>query len=137
MFNGGERMHGGERVIEPAFKKAKTDDQWRADPREAFLKISIVLTSQRQRWQVIRQRSSGIHVANNQVRPPADLQQCIRPTVGCDQRPRVSHRLKRRADFDRSRANKDNRTVLSQHGFMFGHDCKPAGFTRRVQARRL
>ena len=87
MRKGRKRMHGGERVIKPAFKEAETDDQRRANPRQAFLEISIVLTGQRQFWQVIRQGSGGIHVANDQVRPPADLQQRIRPAIRRDQRP--------------------------------------------------
>ena len=80
-------MHGGERVIKPAFKEAETDDQRRVDSRQAFLEIRVVLTGQRQFWQVIRQGSGRIHVANDQVRPPADLQQRIRPAIGRDQRP--------------------------------------------------
>ena len=87
MRKGRKRMHGGERVIEPAFKEAETNDQRRANPRQAFLEIRVVLTGQRQLRQVIRQRSGGIHVANDQVRPPADLQQRIRPAIGRDQRP--------------------------------------------------
>ena len=58
-------MHGGERVIKPAFKEAETDDQRRVDSRQAFLEIRVVLTGQRLFWQVIRQGSGRIHVAND------------------------------------------------------------------------